>query len=375
MTGISTQDRGQWPSASAAEANSLCPGRHLAQLGLPEGERDKDAERGQAIHAAWAGNEYRQLTPDETQTLFHLEDREMAIFNQWIGQCGGSPIGGQKPEILVEKRLWHKWASNGQEFRCSGQADRLYLYKHKALIIDGKTGRKAVTPEPSNLQLRWLAALVAVYYPIIDEVTVALAQHWSPKSPPCVYDLAALAKSLVDMEWQVEACYSLNAKRIPGPVQCEYCRAKGTCPEFAASGLPVAFSKPPPPAELVKEAIAALPGHRLGAFLSMVRMAEGVADSEVRKRLGAGEAVDGWQLLPGRTREFITDPQELFNRFVLEGGTTEQFLPTVAVGKGKFKEAVATVTGMKGKRLEQKLETMLAGVTETKTGAAVLEKG
>jgi len=368
MTTTNTQDRGQWPSASAAEANALCPGRHLAQIGLPEGERerDPDAESGSAIHAAWADKPYRDLTPDEAETLQSLEERENAIYAQWQGFCRVVPFR--------ERRLWHKWAWEGHEFGCSGQVDRLHLLGERALIIDGKRGRKAVTPEPNNLQLRWLAALVALNYSEVNEVTVALAQHWSPKSPPCVYDYAALGKSAVDMERQVEACYAPDARRVAGPAQCEYCRAKGTCPEFAASGLPVVFSTPPPTVEVVRETIAALPGPRLGVFLSLVRMAEEVADKEVRKRLSDGVEVDGWHLAPGRERETITDPQELFNRFVLAGGKTEQFLTAVTVAKGKFKEAVRGATGAKGKRLDERLEGMLAGITESKTGNAVLER-
>ncbi len=361
-----SDDRGIWPSASAAEANHLCPGRHLAQLGIPEEPQTPDAESGTVIHDAWANRPRRPLTHDEQESLEALRSRSDEIFRQW----NPNPAGYKAGLIAsIEKRLWH----NSCGMKCSGQVDRFYIIGYRALIIDGKRGRKVVTTEPTNRQLRWLAALVAINYPGVTEVTVALAQHWAPKTAPCVYDINALSEALQQMEEDVGACYAPDVKRIAGPVQCEYCRAKKNCPEFLASGLPVPYEPQPASQTQVQDAVSALPGPRLGLLLSMSRLVVEVAESECRKRLADGSAVDGWKMSPGRTMEKIVDPQTLFERFILAGGKTEQFLPAVTVQKGKFKDALRGVAGLKGKALDSRLAEMLDGLTESKTGNPVLE--
>lgn len=366
MSTTNPTSRGDWPSASAGEANKRCRKRHLAQIGIPEPEQDPDAESGSAIHAAWAGKPYRELTPDEQESLEALKSRETEILAAWLGE----PRPTADLIIHREIRLWDTWGY----FKCSGQADVLYIWGNSALVIDGKRGRAKVTPEPQNIQLRWLAALVPLNYPQVDEVTVALAQHWSPKSPPCIYDKYALCIAVSEMEEDVEACYSPDAEYNPGSPQCDYCKAKVNCPAFAKASLPVPFSAPPPTAKDIQEAIALLPGDRLGAFLALVRMANEVADGETRKRLAAGQKVDGWKMSPGRVRETVNNPQEVFNRFVLMGGKTEQFLTAVSIAKGKLKDAVRGVTQHKGKQLESEIESMLDGCVESKQSAMILER-
>lgn len=235
--------RGNSPSASAWEANMLCPGRHRAQCGLPEGPQNPDAEAGQAIHAAWCDHPTRPLTLDEQDTLDVLRTKEMDILERWThAGCLTEGSVGEWREIR-EMRLWHSWSARLQtgpiELSCSGQADVIYLDPPRALILDGKTGRKVVTAEPGNLQLRTLAALLAVNGrqlcgQQIQEVTVALVQHWSASNPPCVYGIRALHRASLEMMANMEAWYAPTARRSPHPTACEYCRAILVCPESRA---------------------------------------------------------------------------------------------------------------------------------------------
>ncbi len=355
-----SDNRGNWTSASAAEYDALCPGRHLAQLGIPNQSTSEAAESGTRIHAALADGNTDNLNTEELDTYTKCTGLEIVFLEAWIDQSL------KQPEEIKEKRLWYEFGN----LRHSGQPDVAYVQNNRALVIDYKCGRNEVTGNPSNLQLRDLACLVA-HQCGVDEVTVAIVQPWAPEQPPCVYGPGDLAEALNRMEERIAVSNDEKSPRIPGEAQCKYCRAKGVCPEFIAAGLPVPLNPVPSP-ETVTIAVQNLDNSRLGAFLALSRLASDVAESEVRKRLGGGVAVDGWSFKPGRTTEKITDPQEVFNRFVAIGGNTEDFLQTVTVGKTKLKEAVKSVTEMKGKMLEAKLESLLEGVTESKTSDPIL---
>ncbi len=72
-----------WPSASGAEANSLCPPRFLAQRGMPELPESREAESSTAVHAALAGQPIRQLTSEEHDALERYRALEAKILESW----------------------------------------------------------------------------------------------------------------------------------------------------------------------------------------------------------------------------------------------------------------------------------------------------
>ena len=76
----------------------------------------------------------------------------------------------------------------------------------------------------------------------------------------------------------------------------------------------------------------------------------------------------------GAERETITDPTTVFNRAAAAGVNSEAFMACVSVTKGKLKDAVKLATGEKGKALDARIETILAGCTETKAAAPSLAK-
>ena len=67
-------ERGEWTSASSAEADELCHARHKRCLGLPD-TSGPDAERGTRIHAVMAG-ETVDLAPDEAECVERLREME-----------------------------------------------------------------------------------------------------------------------------------------------------------------------------------------------------------------------------------------------------------------------------------------------------------
>jgi hypothetical protein len=348
-------ERGRWTSASNAHADSLCPARHLRSLGLPD-VAGPDAERGTRIHKALEQLDPAGLSPDEFDDYTQLLDMAQSVEMKWVD---GAHL------IKTEQRLWITF-DNGLQH--SGKADKVCvsLGGCRALIEDFKSGRGDVTESPRNLQLRDLACLVAVNYKT-TEVTVAILQPYQ-KPLLCTYQPTDIVQALAEMESRVIASNRPNAAAVPGDVQCKWCKAKATCPEFlAACTLPV-------PVEQMTAAIASLDGPRLGKFLGMARLAKDVAEEEVRSRLGKGVAVPGWRIGEPGERETVTDPQTVHGRFCDLGGTTGAFLGCITVAKGKLKTALKTVTEAKGKALDEKMTDLLAGCVEVKPTAAKLER-
>jgi RecB family exonuclease len=357
---MTNDERKGWTSASSAESDWLCDGRHLAQRDIPEPATSEDASRGQRIHAAMETFNPEALNADEGECWEQLQEMEAKAIAAW-----GS--ADEEYEVLREKRLWIEFAG----IKHSGKADAVFLdaVEGRAIILDYKTGRGNVTESPRNLQLRDLAVLVARNHGM-SEVTVAILQPFS-KVVQTVYTAPELVQALEEMEDRVKRSNDSAARRTPGETQCKYCRAKATCPEFLAVAEAVATDGATP--ELMQNSIKSIASEKLGKFLSLVRLAEETATDEVRRRIEAGDAVAGWTLKPGRETEKITDATTVFNRALAAGVTQEAFVAQcITVGKTALKAALKTATGAKGKALDAGLDTLLAGATETKTSNTIL---
>lgn len=365
---MNTDSRGQWTSASAAQADQLCAGRHRAQLDIPEPPPTEDAESGTRIHAWLEGGGTAFGDGALTDEELEVADKCIQIAGEVVSKLFGD-IDGSKIQTHREERLWLEFDG----LKHSGKPDVVHIYGQEAICIDWKTGRNEAPESPRNLQLRDLAVLVAVNYGV-RKVHVAIIQPWVTMTPEvCTYELEDLLAAKAALIERVKASNAPDAKRVPGEEQCKYCRAKGVCKEFMDASLPV---QPTTTAVAsIPDAIQDLDSLRLGQFLSLVRLAEETATSEVRRRLNEGIGVDGWTLKPGRETEKIVDAQTVFARALKAGVTQETFVKScVSVTKGKLKDALKAATGSKGKALDAELDAMLAGATETKTSEPILTK-
>jgi hypothetical protein len=374
-----TDERRGYTSASNALADSLCKRRFLLQQGQPD-ESSKDAESGSRIHAALAkfvtgdghGNraELAALSLDEREVY----DRCLAIEGKIVPQFFAGKLDGLR--VFREQRLWAKIAHNGSHISHSGKPDVVYRAGLKAIVIEYKTARGEVSESPRNLQLRDQAVLVRGTYVPTNEIGTVVIQPLVTMTPTiAVYnqtDLELAAKQMFD---RVIGCHDPNAKAVPGDAQCQYCRAKRICPEYAKW----AGQMTPPamltvlevpmqswtPAQCATAAAALAPAEK---FLDQLK-------AFLKQKLEADPAsVPGWFLQPGSVRERITDPQKVFERFSQLGGKVEQFMACVTVGKGDLKKALNEVSGAKGKALEQAMGTVLAGCVEEKQAAPMLKR-
>ncbi len=364
-----TDERQGYLSASAIERAALCPGSYLAERAQPRvDESSAEAESGTRIHAALAN----EISEDKLS----IEELELVRrCNKLLVELAGSTYGAlEDADTLVrEERQW--FTDNDGRKLVSGKPDLVAIYGMRALLIDFKTGRGAVTHAGANLQLRALVAILSGVYKL-HEVTVAIIQPNcdTPVTVAC-YNEDDIHAARLEVAGIVAEAQKSNARRIPNEHACRYCKARAVCPEARelALDVPTPVLKGIAPHELA----AALTGEKLATFLTRASLAERIIEAcreEAKRRIEAGVEVPGWSLKPGTTRETIIDPQRVFDRFVDAGGTTDGFMTCVAITKGKLKTALKDATNTKGAALDAKLDAILSECTETKQSAPSLVK-
>src|SRR5690348_10763899 len=115
------QERLGLPSASSALYDSLCYGRHHAQLAWDNvcsanepaedefddsvPEIDRDIEAGKRIHLLYAGNEIPGAKPAETDRVARAKQIDRTMFEKWMANLGYEPLAPLK--TLRETRWWY----------------------------------------------------------------------------------------------------------------------------------------------------------------------------------------------------------------------------------------------------------------------------
>jgi hypothetical protein len=372
-----TDPRGSWTSASNAAADFCCPGRHTAQAGLPD-EPGEYAEVGRKIHAALAcedGNPPSGLSLEERETFDACRAIEAGLCKQFFGD-GPMNRAENRFRVFREQRYWAKFTKDGKEYAHSGQPDVVFRSGMRALICDYKVMHGDVPESPKNLQLRDQAVLVRGNLIPTDEIAVAIIQPWVTHKPElCLYDKAALEESTKRMFDRVVASNQPDAKRIPGELQCKYCKARKVCLEYQKWAGAIA---PPAMLNLLDVPMASWTPEQISRAASALGPCQKLLDdikAMLKDRLTADpNSVPGWALEPGAKRETITNPQVCFDRFAALGGNIERFMLCVSVTKGKLKTALNDVTGAKGKALDAAMKTLTEGIVDVKETAPSLKK-
>lgn len=368
-----------WTSASNAEADSLCQKRFLAQRGLPRPDPGPDAERGRHIHRLLSSDqiagEMEKLPVDIREMFDACRKIEKALVNKFFTpEDGKQRVFREKPD--GSSRLWCKIPDgNGGFFEHSGEPDVVYRAGTKALIIEYKTLAGDIPEAPENRQLRDQAVLVRGNHVVVDTIGVAVDQPLVTHSPSiCVYTKEDLDRAEREMFDRVRASHDPNAKAFAGQVQCAFCLAKRYCVEyqkFAAGMVPAVLGALEIPMIQWTPEQRAMAANNLGSAQKFL--------DELKDFIKDGLAKDpdfcpGWGLKAGAVKRSITNPQKVFERFNLIGGTLEGFMGCITVGITKLKEQIYGATGAKGKALDEAFNTVTADCVAEKQIAPSLVK-
>jgi CRISPR/Cas system-associated exonuclease Cas4 (RecB family) len=220
------KERGEIPTASAAERNTYCPGSHNLCLIAPPSDNLTDPGRGILLHEL--------LSQSGDINFDGFDDSEQWLIEQcvYIKQSIQAHFNFDHAKVHVEERLF--FIGPKKEPLFSARLDLFAVDEENcsALIIDYKTGWKGAAEAERNLQLRWQAALVYKNYNV-TKIYVAIVQPMVSEMPYSVafYDDAKLIRAIKAISRVVSDLQAPDAPRVPGPVQCEWCRAKSICPE------------------------------------------------------------------------------------------------------------------------------------------------
>lgn len=364
-----TYDRAKCTTASNAQADLLCPGRFLAQqLVPPEPPKlDPDAAHGRFLHKALALGNKTGLTLEQEDTYDSCQEIEAGLLSQFFGMDVVTAVERVWREKPIVMRLG--------DYEHGATPDVVYRHGNRALILEYKTLSGDVPASPMNMQLRDQVVLVNDRFVTLETIGCAVIQPLVTHSPElCVYSREDIAQAAAELFERVHKSHDPTSPRIPGPVQCQFCRAKELCVEYqkwASVGLPAKV-------DLTDIAIANWTPEQCAVFCETYPVWEKwieLGKEHIKERLTKDPAsVPGWHLKPGNKPEVIIDPQTVFARFEAAGGKLEQFMATIGVYKGKLKEALAAVSGAKGKALDKMLATLLAGCVKVKENAPSLER-
>jgi hypothetical protein len=371
-----TDERKGGTSASNAHADSLCPGRFLAQRGIePEPESD-DAGTGRRIHAALCvtgDKDFQTLNPEEHKTASECREVEQAISLQFFGDQKDATTGKLLPmKVWREFRFFMPW--DGAPVKVaphSGKPDVIKRVAKRALVIEYKALWGDVPVSSRNLQLRDQVVLVAANIPLLDEIGAVVIQPNITRKPEiCLYTKDDLMKAAVDIYERVKASNNPESPRVPGEVQCKFCLAKTRCAEYskwATALVPFNFTDLP---------MAQWGPEKKAQAADLLPVAQKYLDELkdfLKKSLEFDPlSVPGWQLEAGATKTAITDPQACFDRLQPLGVTLADFMACISVKKMRLKEAYKKATN--GAGTEKQFNKLLDGIVATKQDAPSLAK-
>lgn len=334
---------------------SLCTSSLVAQAGLPE-RNTKYNQSGEAIHAA-AVTPNETLGEFETNTLAACQRMRAAFLEQY-----GT---GELVCVLQEESLEYG--------NLTGHPDYVAIYLTDdglvALLDDWKTGFDVV-PEPAvNLQLRGYVYLLFHNYELLTKVIAHISQPYAPKTEPVVYERQYFTEIDNSVELIINNSLNSDAKRIPSPEACKYCRAAGTprCPETMQAPLVLA--------QTPAMSLADLTADKKLELWKACQIVKGIQD-RLKETVTAEltkdpKAIPGLILEPGDSVREIADIEKAY-QILSPHIEQSDFVASCKSSIPKLEKLYGAATGLKGKRLSEAFSELMKDVIVTKQKAPSL---
>lgn len=370
------------PSASAMWL--LCSGALIPNL-LAVDNAGIDAAYGTVGHGVgerWLLTGYRPddlvgtvEIVDEGHEKFHIliDDDMLDHVERYVDWCENLP--GVK---FVEQRV--DFSQLTPIPKQGGTADHIACMPGKMVITDLKMG-KGVKVYATNNSQALLYALGSFYrwdwaYEF-QEIEIRIAQPrldhfdtWTVTREELL-EFAEYVRERAYLAWQPDA------PRTAGEKQCQWCKVKSTCANFAAymaefvegafedldghmtdeqlQGFQDRLNDPFDDFELKPVSIHTLNSTQMAQIIKMRRAVENwfkSLEDEIEKMLQAGQKVQGYKLVEGRANRFFNGGIAAADTLeMLTGVPAEKFLEKEVLSPAKV-EVILKTYGFKGKRLE-----------------------
>lgn len=288
-------------SPSSAHRWLRCPGSVKAEEGLSD-KGSFNALEGSAAH------ELVELVLSQGGSCFDWEGKQLIEYNEFTVDREMASnvqeyvdyVRGLGGEQYYEQGVdYSRWVEGG-----FGTSDAI-VYKDRTLyVIDLKYGKGLQVFAEGNeqAQLYALGALDEWQFLDVEKVVIVIVQprldhidEWET-TPEQLYKFGEFASQ------QAEACMDEEAERVPGEKQCQWCKAKATCPalkKHTETIMLASFDNLDDQPSVNKlndtQLRAALEGKKL--VISWLDAVEQL----VTERLQSGKPFDGYKLVAGRS--------------------------------------------------------------------------
>jgi len=296
--------------ASSFERYLLCPGSFAAEQGLPDTTSD-EATSGQKIHNAlrlYFSGTVKDLA--DVAKVCKLDDREEIILN-WFARNAETII----TEHGGAAKCYPEFKLNEDGDRITGTADLIVRCKdNQILLFDWKTGYGKQLTAEKNLQLRVYAMKIAEQFGCIRILACLFSAGNAVEDSAfsfAEYGPDEIKESKKEIYAIRDRCLAHDAKRIPGPEQCKYCKAAGNpdrCPKSLArhNQLALTVRKPMTPELRAKCAVI---WDNIKAFEAAAKGFKLMVKDELAAN---PDGIPGLKLKAPESRRVITDANKVF---------------------------------------------------------------
>jgi hypothetical protein len=302
-------------SASNLAAAALCSGKPKMEAGLADSDSAYSI-RGTNLHPYFRTALPRENLPAADQALLAesdvLSERFIAQFRDLAGLTSGD-IASEEHEITLTGTI-------------SGHADDALHWRggEFVAILDLKSGVQGAEEAPSNLQLRSYSLGMWERKPFkLCGVAIVQPDAMGPRMTTAFYtaDMMPLVRdeiTAIIQRTQVE-----NPPLVPGDEQCQFCKAKATCPAFNGPFRQLQRYEQFAISSLTNEDLEFL--HTVGQRWNQIKSQ---VSAELRSRIESG-ALTGWKLQNTGSTKTIADCAAYYRRLL-------EFFPDAEDLAGRF---------------------------------------